>query len=87
MPATSEIAPSVYFETWYGFLALAKTPSAVIEKLHTDIEAVMKVPAISNKLVEQGFEILDIGPAQLQELVRNDLMRLREIVEIFALSR
>lgn len=87
VPTMSEIAPGVYFETWYGFLAPVETPPAVIEKLHTDIAAVMKVPALSNKLVEQGFEILDEGPAQLQELVRNDLTRLREIVEISGLSR
>ena len=56
-------------------------------KLHTEIAAIMRVPAIASKLVEQGFEIVDLGPPELRGLMERDLPRLMEVVALAGLKK
>jgi tripartite-type tricarboxylate transporter receptor subunit TctC len=87
VPTMAEVASGVSFDTWYGFLATAGTPDAVRAKLHAEIAAVMRVPAIASKLVEQGFEIVDLGPPELRGLMERDLPRLMEVVALAGLKK
>ena len=48
--------PNVYSGSWVGFFAPAKTPDAVVEKLNTEINAVMKEPDSLEKLAKAGFD-------------------------------
>jgi tripartite-type tricarboxylate transporter receptor subunit TctC len=82
VPTMMEVTPGVSFDTWYGFLAPAGTSDPVLAKLHTDIAGFMRVPAVAEKLEQQGFEIVDLGPAELRSLMHRDLPRLMEIVAI-----
>ena len=87
VPTMAEVASGVSFDTWYGFLAPAGTPDPVRAKLHTEIAAIMRVPAIASKLVEQGFEIVDLGPPELRGLMERDLPRLMEVVALAGLKK
>ncbi len=87
VPTMVEVAPGVSFDTWYGFLAPAGTPDAVRGKLHAEIAAIMRAPAIASKLVEQGFEIVDLAPPELRSLMERDLPRLMEVVALAGLKK
>jgi tripartite-type tricarboxylate transporter receptor subunit TctC len=87
VPTMAEVAPAVSFDTWYGFLAPAGTPDPVRGKLHAEIAAIMRVPTIASKLVEQGFEIVDLGPPELRGLMERDLPRLMEVVALAGLKK
>jgi tripartite-type tricarboxylate transporter receptor subunit TctC len=87
VPTFAELIPGVFFDTWYGFLAPAGTPAAVTAGLHADIAAVMKTPEMAAKLGEMGFEIYDLGPDELGELMRADLPRLTRIVALSGIAR
>jgi tripartite-type tricarboxylate transporter receptor subunit TctC len=50
--------PNVYSGSWVGFFAPARTPDAVVEKLNTEINAVMKEPDSLDKLARAGFDPL-----------------------------
>ena len=47
----------------------------------------MRVPTIASKLVEQGFEIVDLGPPELRGLMERDLPRLMEVVALAGLRK
>jgi hypothetical protein len=47
----------------------------------------MRVPVIASKLVEQGFEVVDLGPPQLRGLMERDLQRLMEVVALAGLKK
>ncbi len=51
--------PNVYSGSWVGFFAPAKTPDAVVAKLNTQINAIMKDPEVLAKLKTIGFDPLD----------------------------
>jgi tripartite-type tricarboxylate transporter receptor subunit TctC len=51
-------------DTWLGFLAPARTPSAVINTLNTEINASLKSPEMSATLARLGFEPMITTPQE-----------------------
>ena len=67
-------------ETWYGAFAPANTPATIVQKLNSDINAVLKDPQIREALEKQGMTPVG-GPAQrLGDLVRKELPRWARVV-------
>jgi tripartite-type tricarboxylate transporter receptor subunit TctC len=66
--------------TWYGFLAPAKTPRAVLATLHDAVVAVGKDPEIEAKIRQQGFAPANIGLADFDAHIRADMARLAPIL-------
>src|SRR5713101_3308144 len=48
--------PGYEASTWYGLLAPAHTPGAVIARLHEGVVKILADPALHERLAEQGFE-------------------------------
>jgi tripartite-type tricarboxylate transporter receptor subunit TctC len=66
--------------TWYGFLAPAKTPRAVLQTLHDAIVEVGKDPDIQTKIRQQGFALANIGLTDFDAHIRTDMARLQPIL-------
>jgi tripartite-type tricarboxylate transporter receptor subunit TctC len=49
--------PGYEMDTWFGFVAPAGTPPAVVQKLHDEFARVLALPAIREKLAAQGFDV------------------------------
>jgi tripartite-type tricarboxylate transporter receptor subunit TctC len=82
VPAMNEMVPGVFVDTWYGILAPAGVPDAIVAKIHTDVVAVMSSPQVAQRLTEQGFERVGAGPTELRALMERDLPRWQEIVSL-----
>jgi tripartite-type tricarboxylate transporter receptor subunit TctC len=72
--------PAYVSDTWYALLAPAGTPPAVLEQLRSATDAALKSPALREKFVQQGAEPAGGGAAALDELMRADLARWRNVV-------
>ncbi|MBM3649041.1 MAG: tripartite tricarboxylate transporter substrate binding protein [Alphaproteobacteria bacterium] len=60
--------------TWMGFATPAGTPEPVMAKLNAEINRIGQQPAIREKMLAQGIELLPpVSPAAAQKLVRDDL--------------
>jgi tripartite-type tricarboxylate transporter receptor subunit TctC len=70
--------------TWYGFLAPAKTPHAVLQALHDAIVEVAKDPEIGAKIRQQGFTPTDIGLSDFDAYIRGDMKRLAPLLATIA---
>jgi tripartite-type tricarboxylate transporter receptor subunit TctC len=67
--------------TWYGFLASAKTPRAVLQTLHDDIVEVGKDPEIQAKIRLQGISpTTSIGLQDFDAYIRKDMARLAPLL-------
>ena len=60
---------------WYGVLAPAKTPKPVVAKLNGEITRILATPAMRDRIVQQGGEVLTGGPEQLGKLMREDMKK------------
>jgi tripartite-type tricarboxylate transporter receptor subunit TctC len=66
--------------TWYGFLAPAKTPRAVLQTLHDAIAEVGKDPDLQAKIRLQGITPVSIGLGDFDAHIRGDMARLAPLL-------
>jgi tripartite-type tricarboxylate transporter receptor subunit TctC len=67
--------------TWHGWLAPARTPAAIVNKLSAELAAAVKSPTIAKKLAEDGGEPIGSSPGQLQKLIAFEVARWRKVVK------
>ena len=58
--------------TWYGFMAPAKTPRAIVDKLQKEIAAIVNNPEVRQTFVAQGNEPLANTPDEFAKVIRSD---------------
>jgi len=66
--------------SWIALLAPAGTPQSIIEKLNSDVKAVVADPEVREKLIGQGAVPQSTTPAELQKLIDADLARYGKII-------
>ena len=66
---------------WMGIVAPAKTPQAIVQRLHQDIARVVNGPEYSKFIFQQGGEPALMGPAEFGALIRADLERWGKLVK------
>ena len=81
VPTVSE-AGVAGFESiqWYGFLAPAKTPAPVLDRLHRDLTTVLLHPATKERLFPQGFELVASTRAAFGKFIREDIAKWAKVI-------
>ncbi|MDQ0142044.1 Bug family tripartite tricarboxylate transporter substrate binding protein [Cupriavidus necator] len=69
-----------------GFLAPANTPKAVVAKLNTEINAVLKLPEVRAKLETAGIDVQGGTPQEYAALIRSDLAKWGKVVKEAAIQ-
>jgi tripartite-type tricarboxylate transporter receptor subunit TctC len=60
--------------TWMGFAVPAGAPEPVVARLNAELNRIGQLPAVREKMMAQGIEMLPPGPpGAAQKLVRDDL--------------
>jgi tripartite-type tricarboxylate transporter receptor subunit TctC len=72
--------PDTSADNWYGLLAPARTPAAVIAKLHDAVAAALADPELRDKLVRSGAVPAATSSAEFAQLLRAELERWGRIV-------
>src|SRR3984957_17728231 len=65
--------------TFQGFLAPVKTPPAIVELLATKSIEILKRPAITEQLRNNGFEVIANGPDGMKKRIDDEVPKWREI--------
>ena len=66
---------------WYGVMAPAGTPRAIVNPLSAEINRVLKEPAIREKLQSVGTDIGGGSPEDFEALLRSDLAKYARLVK------
>jgi tripartite-type tricarboxylate transporter receptor subunit TctC len=72
--------PGFEASVWYGFIAPAATPRAVIARLHAEVQKALASPEVKERLAAAGGEVLPGPVEQLATLVRNERLRYAKLV-------
>ena len=76
VPTVAETAlPGFDVVTWQGILAPAGTPQAAIDRLATELAAILALPEVADDLARQGFAVTADGPDRFAALVRAEAER------------
>ena len=67
--------------SWVGLLAPAKTPRAIVDKLNTELNAVLNDPVVRDRLVTLGITASPGGPERFGRDIARDLARYGQVVK------
>jgi tripartite-type tricarboxylate transporter receptor subunit TctC len=66
--------------TWYGLLAPAKTPPAIIDALHRTSASVLADPGVKARIIEQGAEVVANSPVEFRAFIKEETDRLGRVI-------
>jgi len=66
---------------WYGVVAPAGTPPAILSKLATDINAIVAQPDVAERFFSQGIEPVSSTPEQFAAFIRASVVKYAKIVK------
>jgi tripartite-type tricarboxylate transporter receptor subunit TctC len=85
VPEVPTIAESGFpgFEAtaWYGVLAPAGTPKAVVIRLHDEIVRVLKMPDVKERLENVGFELVGGTPEAFGAYIKTEIQKWAKVVK------
>jgi tripartite-type tricarboxylate transporter receptor subunit TctC len=67
-------------EAWYGLLAPAGTPEAVVRRFNSDIVSVLSEPAIRQRIFALGAEPQPGTPEEFEQLIRDETDKWRRVI-------
>ncbi|MCM3608093.1 tripartite tricarboxylate transporter substrate binding protein [Cupriavidus pauculus] len=67
--------PGYEFELWWGFLAPAGTPPAIVARLNAAVNHALEKPAVKAAILKEGAEAKPVTPQQFAETIADDVAR------------
>lgn len=82
VPTLDEVGiPNVHTSTFYGFMAPAGTPKAIVDRLNKEINAVLQSPDIQARIAKNAAETYNWSPEEYKKFVLGEIDRYREVVK------
>lgn len=82
LPSIAEAALPGYETTaWYGILAPAKTPPALISRLNREVARALEHAEVKSGFSNQSFEIIGGTPELFGALIRDELVKWNKVVK------
>jgi tripartite-type tricarboxylate transporter receptor subunit TctC len=85
LPAVAPLAdsglPGFDVTSWFGVAAPAKTPRAVVEKLHATIVRSINAADLRARLADQGADPVGNTPAQYTAFIQNEIAKWAKVIK------
>lgn len=66
--------------TWYGVLAPAKTPPAIVRKLNAEIVGILKQPEVRDRLSKEGADPVGNTPEEFGAYIRSEIAKWGKVI-------
>ena len=73
--------PGFDIQGWFGFLAPARAPRAIIERVSTEIAKTVTLPKIRETIIAQGAEPYTNTPEEFAAMMRADTATFAKIIK------
>ena len=82
VPTVAEAAlPGFEMLSWFGLLAPAGTPAAIVTRLNADTAKVLEIAEVRAALTAQGFEVIAGSPAQFGDYIRREIEKITKLAK------
>ncbi len=75
----SEVVPGYEFGLWWGILAPAGTPDAIVNKLNKAVQEVVTTREMKDFFVGEGAEFATASAQDYQQIIKDDLVRWKKV--------
>jgi tripartite-type tricarboxylate transporter receptor subunit TctC len=87
IPTVAEAGiPGYEYVTWYGLLAPASTPRAIISKVHGDVAKLLSSPEVRQRFAARGLDARPTTPEEFSAYVKSELAKWHGVVEAAGLE-
>jgi tripartite-type tricarboxylate transporter receptor subunit TctC len=81
VPTTAEAGmPDLRVENWYGMVAPAATPPAIVAALNRIATEAMADPAVKEKLASQGAELIGDSPEHFRDFIDAEITKWADVI-------
>ena len=76
----SDQAGSPGMGTWFGLMAPARTPPAIVEKLHRETVRILAMPEMRKRLDDLGIEPIGNSPAEFTAVINAEIPKWAKLI-------
>jgi tripartite-type tricarboxylate transporter receptor subunit TctC len=80
LPVADQGVPGFAALAWWGVIAPAQTPAALVKQMYDQLSAAIKAPAVAEKLTQQGMDIAGGSPEEMDKFLRGEIARWGQVV-------
>jgi tripartite-type tricarboxylate transporter receptor subunit TctC len=81
IPTASESGLSGYvYDSWFGVMAPAGVPAAILNKVSADIASALRMPDVAKAIDNQGLVVATQSPAEFDKLIQSEASRYGKIL-------
>ena len=82
LPTVAESGvPGYEVASWYGLLAPAQTPRAIVDRLNREVVAILRQPEVRDRLAADGAEAVGNSPEEFAAHIRRELARWAAVIK------
>jgi tripartite-type tricarboxylate transporter receptor subunit TctC len=81
VPTVAEAGfPALVAESWYGLLALSRTPPAILKRLETALQQALADPGYKESAKKHGSDVGDTSPEKFAKLIETETAKWTPVV-------
>ncbi|MDQ2780129.1 MAG: tripartite tricarboxylate transporter substrate binding protein [Pseudomonadota bacterium] len=80
-PLAQEGVPGFDVRSWQGIFVPAKTPAAVVKRLAAELDAVLKMPEVRQRMALLGVDVSGLGPEAFGQYQRAEIARWGKVIK------
>lgn len=86
VPPIAEAVPGYEVTTWYGLMAPAGTPTAVIARLNRETAAALENPTVKSKMAGAGVDAQTNTPEQFRTMIREETAKWGKVIRVVGIK-
>lgn len=79
--------PGYEIEAWFGILAPAGTPAPVVDRLNSELRAVLAMPEMKQRMADLAQTVVGNSPAEFGGFLKSEVTKMGEIVKASGLAQ
>jgi tripartite-type tricarboxylate transporter receptor subunit TctC len=81
VPTVAETVPGYELAVWYGFFGPKDLPTEIVKRLNTEINHVMALPDVREKMGAMGVEVVQSTPEGFAKTLRQDTDKYTKLIK------
>ena len=79
-PTVAETLPGYELAVWYGMFGPAGLPRELTARINAEVNRIMQLPEVKEKMASIGVEVARLSPAQFQEILVRDTAKYTKLI-------
>ena len=81
IPTVAETVPGYYNTGWWGIVAPAHTPKAIVDKLNAIMVREIPSPEVSQRFEKNGLQVATSTPREFHDMIVSDLQMWKKLIK------